>query len=486
MQTRKVPWTLITGVLTLFFVLALLSPAAVADTNDSKKQRLMYVLQYVFDFVQNNYVEEVDPEILAEGAFKGIFESLGDPYSAYLSDADFRGLGDITAGEFGGVGLYINKQLVRKGPDGRDLPSYVEVVAPIEDTPAYRAGIQAGDLIVKVEEEATDSITLNDVVEKLRGPVGSTVTITIQRGVLPSGGGARFDVSLGRAKIQVPTVKWAIIPAAADRPLSGNIGYLRIIQFTRYTPEKVSEALEALAAQKYSRLIIDLRSNPGGLLDAVVQTADLFFDDGVIVSTRSRLASENRVFEATPGVMVPSSVPVVVLIDNGSASASEIFAGVIKDRGRGILFGTKTYGKGSVQQVHGMPLAKGGFRLTMSRYYTPSGVTIDKVGIEPDRQVKEPDLSEAETAALSKLIEGRKSPQFVKHNPEPPEKQTSAFVSQLVTEFPALGERILRRMVRNEVNRHMVTPPVYDLDYDTVLREAVKYFSQGEVSGALQ
>jgi carboxyl-terminal processing protease len=470
MQTRKVPWTIITGVLILLSVLTLLSPAA-ADTNDSAKQRLMYVLQYVFDFVQNNYVDEVDPEVLAEGAFKGIFESLGDPYSAYLSDAEFRGLGDITAGEFGGVGLYINKQLVRKGPDGRDTPSYVEVVAPIEDTPAYRADIQAGDLIVKVEGESTDALDLNAVVEKLRGPVGSTVTVTIQRGASASGGGMRFDVPLSRAKIQVPTVKWAMI--------KGNIGYLRIIQFTRYTPEKTAEALEALAAQNYSSLIIDLRSNPGGLLDAVVQTADLFFDDGVIVSTRSRLAAENRVFSATPGLMVPMSVPVVVLIDNGSASASEIFAGVIKDRGRGLLFGTKTYGKGSVQQVHGMPLAKGGFRLTMSRYYTPSGVTIDKVGIEPDRQVKEPDLSETETAALAKLIEARKISQFVKDNPEPSEKQAAAFVTQLMTEFPGLGGRILRRMVRNEVNRHMTTPPVYDMEFDTVLQEAVKYLAEG-------
>ncbi|MDR1932140.1 MAG: S41 family peptidase [Spirochaetales bacterium] len=473
MQTKKIPWTLITGVLILFFILALLSPAAVADTTDSKKQRLMYVLQYVFDFVQNNYVDEVDPEVIAEGAFKGIFESLGDPHSAYLGEAEFRGLGDITAGEFGGVGLYINKQLISKGPDGRDMPAYVEVVAPIEDTPAYRAGIQAGDLIVNVEGESTDGLVLDEVVEKLRGPVGSTVTVTIQRG---ASSGGRFDVPLSRAKIQVPTVKWAMIP--------GGTAYLRIIQFTRHTPEKVVEAIEAFTEQKYSRLIVDLRSNPGGLLDAVVQTADLFFNDGVIVSTRSRLAVENKIFEATPGVMVPSSLPIVVLIDNGSASASEIFAGVIKDRDRGILFGTKTYGKGSVQQVHSLPLAKGGFRLTMSRYYTPSGVTIDKIGIEPDREVKEPDLTEAQTAELSKLIESRQIPKFVQDNPEPQEKQTAAFVSRLLAEFPGLGERILRRMVRGEVNRHMTSPPVYDMEYDMVLREAVKYFSEGEVSEA--
>ncbi|MDR1179040.1 MAG: PDZ domain-containing protein [Spirochaetales bacterium] len=465
MKEKRVPWFFVTVVLTVFFVFALLTPAAVADVNDARTRRLMSLLQYVFEFVENNYVDEVDPDVLVEGAFKGIFESLGDPHSAYLSANDLRGLGDTTAGEFGGVGLYINKQPVTKGTDGRDLPSYVEVVAPIEDTPAYRAGIQAGDLIVKVEGESTEALILDDVVNKLRGPVGSAVTVTIRRGPTFS-----FDVPLSRAKIQVPTVKQAMIP--------GGIGYLRIIQFTPHTLEKLVEAIDFFKAEKYSSLIVDLRSNPGGLLDSVVQAADLFFDDGVIVSTKSRLASENRIFEATSGLMVPSSLPMIVLVDNGSASASEIFAGAMKDRGRAMLFGTKTYGKGSVQQVHALPLAKGGFRLTMSRYYTPSGVSIDKVGIQPDREIKEAAFTEEETAALAKLIESRTIPQFIKDNPDPPPRQLTPFVSRLKTEFPDIREQILRRMIRNEITRHMSSPPVYDLDYDTVLQEAVKHLSE--------
>jgi carboxyl-terminal processing protease len=468
MQKKRVPWTLITGVLTLFLVFVACSTVAVADTQDAKTRRFLYLFQYVFDFVQNNYVDEIDPNVLVEGAFKGLFESLGDPHSAYLTATDMRGLGDTTSGEFGGVGLFINKQYSRKDADGRDLPSYVEVVAPIEDTPAYRAGIQAGDLIIKVEGESTDGLILDEVVDKLRGPVGSVVTVTIQRGV-PSPGAASlsFDVPLNRAKIQVPTVKWSMIP--------GGIGYLRIIQFTPYTAEKITEAVTFFRSQNYSRLIIDLRSNPGGLLESVVNASDLFFDDGVIVSTRSRLAAENKVYEAAPGVIVPYSVPIVVLIDNGSASASEIFAGVMKDRNRGTLFGTKTYGKGSVQQVHSLGQG-GGFRLTMSRYYTPSGVTIDKIGISPDREVKEPDLSETELAAFTKLMADRKVPQFVRDTPEPTEQQISAFVAGLRREDPALGERLIRRMVRNEVNRHLTNPPVYDLEYDVVLQEAVEFF----------
>jgi carboxyl-terminal processing protease len=175
--------------------------------------------------------------------------------------------------------------------------------------------------------------------------------------------------------------------------------------------------------------------------------------------------------------MIPASLPMIVLVDNGSASASEIFAGAMKDRGRAILFGTKTYGKGSVQQVHTLPLAKGGFRLTMSRYYTPSGVSIDKVGIQPDREIKEADFTETETAALAKLIENRTIPQFIKDNADPSPQQIASLVSRLKTEFPDIREQILRRMIRNEITRHMSSPPVYDLQYDAVLQEAVKHLS---------
>lgn len=462
MKERRIPWLTLAGVLTVFLVVALFAPAAAAQSADSRTQRLMYMFQYVFSFVQNNYVEEIDPEVLVEGALKGMFESLEDPHSAYLTATDMRGLNDTTAGEFGGVGLYINKQVSPKSDDGRELPSYVEVVSPIEDTPAYKAGIQAGDLITRIEGESTEKLQIDEVVGKLRGPAGTVVTVTVQRRA-----GLTFDVPLTRAIILVPTVKRDMIP--------GDIGYLRIIQFTPYTDDKVREAVEFFKSRGYSRLIVDLRSNPGGLLKSVVDTADLFFGDGLIVSTRSRLASENVVFEATPGVLVAPKISMAVLIDNGSASASEIFAGVMKDRGRAVLFGTKTYGKGSVQQVHGV--GKGGFRLTMSRYYTPSGVTIDKVGVSPDHEVKEPELSEAELAAYSNLLSERKIALFIGENPTPSEQQISAYIAGLIREEPALTERVLRRMIRNEINRHLSDPPVYDMENDRVLQEAVKFLA---------
>ncbi|GAB4224437.1 MAG: S41 family peptidase [Spirochaetales bacterium] len=455
---RRIPWGGVSLATALVLVCLLLAPSLMAQAVDGKTQNLLSLFQFIYLYVQNNYVDPVDPETLIDGALKGMFESLGDPHSAYLTEADLRNLNDTTSGEFGGVGLYINKQTI---PDkSKDSPSFVEVVSPIEGTPAYRMGIQAGDLIVKIEGESTASMSIDEVVKRLRGQPGTTVTVTIQRG-----SARQFDVSITRAVIQVPTVRYGMIP--------GGIGYIRIIQFTPYTDDKVREAIESFQVEGYKALVIDLRMNPGGLLTSVIDTADLFFDDGVIVSTRSRIPSENAVYEARPGAIVPSTVPIAVLIDGGSASASEILAGVMKDRERAILFGAKTYGKGSVQQVRS--LGRTGFRLTTARYYTPSGVTIDKIGISPDREVKEPPLSDQETEAYTNLIASRRIATFVSEHPTPSEGEIQEFVDQLRTENPIFSDRILKRMVRNEINRHLPNPPVYDLEYDLVLQEAVKY-----------
>lgn len=459
---RRIPWGGVSIATAIALVCLLLTPTLVAQAVDGKTQSLLSLFQFIYLYVQNNYVDPVEPEKLIDGALKGLFESLEDPHSAYLAETDMRSLNDTTAGEFGGVGLYINKQTPPEG--SKDTASFVEVVSPIEGTPAYRMGIQSGDLIVKIDGESTEKLSIDEVVKRLRGQPGTTVTVTIRRG--PS---LQFDVPLTRAVIQVPTVRYGMIP--------GGIGYIRIIQFTPYTDDKVQEAIESFRASGYKSLVIDLRMNPGGLLTAVIETADLFFDEGVIVSTRSRIPAENAVYEAKPGSLVPADIPIAVLIDGGSASASEIFAGVMKDRKRATLFGTKTYGKGSVQQVRS--LGRTGFRLTTARYYTPSGVTIDKIGVSPDREVKEPTLSEKETEALSRLISSRQIPSFVTQNPNPSEGHIQQFVDKLRKESPDLSDRILKRMIRNEINRHLPNPPVYDLEYDLVLQEAVKFLREG-------
>ncbi|MBN1836070.1 MAG: S41 family peptidase [Spirochaetales bacterium] len=446
---ERTVWIVVTAALAAVVVLLTFTPRVLAGDQEAETQRLLTKFYEVFRFVQENYVDEVDPEIMIDGALQGLFESLEDPHSAYLTEEDMRDLDDTTTGRFGGVGLIISK--VDRG---------VEVVSPIEGTPAYRAGINAGDIIVAVDGESVVDLEIDEVLAVLRGAPGSPVTMTILRGK-----SLRFDVDVIRAMIEVPTVKKAMIP--------GGIGYLRIIQFTPITTERVEEAIEFFQDNGYQSLIVDLRSNPGGLLASVVDVADFFLSRGPIVSTRSRIPAENHVFYASPrNTVIPEELPVVVLINRGSASASEILAGALKDTERGTVMGETSYGKGSVQQIKRIDGA--GFRLTMSRYYTPLGENIDKVGIQPDVEVLEPELSEAEEQALSLLIEENRIQEFVAANPDPSTEEIRRFEEKLAAEGIILAERYVERLIRNEINRTNNDPPVYDLDYDLVLQRAVE------------
>lgn len=444
-------WIGITAFSLAIIILLSFSPGVLAGERDAESQTLLELFYEVFYFIQDNYVDEekVESNNLMEGALKGMFEALDDPYSTYLTSEDMRPMNDTTTGRFGGVGLIISK--VEKG---------VQVVSPIEDTPAYKAGISAGDLIIAVEGASVVDSTIDEVVNVLRGEPDTAVEVTIQRGKR-----LIFDVTIIRGLIEVPTVKQALIP--------GGIGYLRIIQFTPLTPFRVKEALAFFEESEYKGLIVDLRSNPGGLLDSVVKIGDMFISQGPIVSTRSRVVSENQVFPASrKATMVDRDIPVVVLIDRGSASASEILAGALKDTKRATLLGEKSYGKGSVQQIR--KIGDGGFKLTMSRYYTPSGVTIDKVGIMPDKEIKEPELTEEEEDSFSRLLNEELVKDFVDRNNQPGERAIASFIEELRGVDINLPDRYIRKLIRIEVNRTNNNPPVYDLEYDLVLREAVQ------------
>ncbi len=454
--TERLVWTGLTGALLVVVLLFSISTAALAQSADRDSQRLLGLLYEVFQFVQRNYVDETktDSKRLVEGALKGMLESLGDPHSAYLAEQEMRSLTDTTRGEFGGVGLYILK--TNRG---------VEVARPIDGTPAYRAGLLGGDLIVAVDGESVLEVSVDEVVERLRGAPGSTVTVKIQRGETNV-----FDVTLTRAMIEIPTVRSAMIPPG--------IGYLLITQFTPNTAPQVREALADFERQRYTSLIIDVRSNPGGLLGGVVEVADFFFDRGtLIVSTRSRIASENRSYESRARAIVPADRPVVVLIDRYSASAAEILTGALKDHGRATIMGEKSYGKGSVQQV--VPLETGGLRLTTARYYTPSGASIDQVGIEPDRVVTQKEYSDEEIESLRKLMESNRVQDFVKRNPAPTEAAVAALIAEMRSEGIVLREERIRKNIRDEVNRVAGQSPVYDLEYDKVLQEAVAFVAGG-------
>jgi len=439
-----------------------LGPLVFGDsTSSAEDRRYAEKFEQILSFVSKNYVDEVDRQKLFDGAMKGLFSSLGDPYSLYLSSGEMMSLTDTTTGEFGGVGLYVNKTdptQAEKSTDPRD--KFVEIVAPIEDTPAWKAGLLAGDSITKIVGEEVAALTMDEVLKRLRGQPGSNVKVTVLRGTATS-----LDFTLRREIIQVPSVKSTWI--------GEDIAYLRITQFTAHTAEAFDAAITEFTKKGFSRLIVDLRNNPGGLLDAVAKVGGRFFKDGVIVSTRSRVPGESSVFEAQGQQTIPDSVRIIVLVDKGSASAAEILSGALKDRKRAFLLGDTTYGKGSVQQV--IPFDKTGFKLTMARYYTPSGVNIDKVGIAPHETLKEKELTDAELGEYRKLLDAKTFQTFTQKNPNADPAAIEAFVKQLKSQGVSLEPRLLARLTRQELDRtNNRSSPVVDLDFDLVLREAVK------------
>lgn len=464
-KRERIIWITATAALLLALLVVLFSPIASAQTNRGRNtQDYIRDLEAALYVIQSNYVDEVDTEVLFKGAMDGLFTNLNDPYSLYLDGSSLEQMTDTTEGKYGGVGLYISKdRFDPENPVGR-LP-YVKVVSPIEDTPSWKAGINAGDYIYAIEGESAEGFSTQDVSDRLRGEPGSPVNVTILRNSTFT-----FDVVLVREEIEIPTVKTTVI--------NGNTGYLRIIEFTPYTEERVREGLENFAAQGLNRLVVDVRSNPGGLLDSVVDVADLFFSGGVIVSTKYRQERQNQVHRAAPGKIVPSSTEIVVLIDRGSASAAEILTGALKDRHRATVIGETSFGKGSIQQM--VPLNDAAIKLTTGRYYTPDGISIDKTGIDPDIAVSEPELTDEQAASYAKILQENRVGTFIDENPDPSRRDVDNFILSLRSDGLDPGERVIRLMVKRESERRQNIPPVVDLEFDTVLIRALDYLDTGK------
>jgi carboxyl-terminal processing protease len=317
----------------------------------------------IFERIRSSYVEEIDEEKLIESAISGMLTSL-DPHSSYMAPEDFSTMQVQTRGEFGGLGIEVTQE-----------NGFIKVVSPIDDTPADNAGIEAGDYITKVDGESTLGKTLDEAVDKMRGPVGSEIIITVVR----EGVDEPFDVSIIRDTIEIKAVK-----ARSE----GKTVVLRVSSFTSKTYPNLKESLEkeidaAGGLENINGVVVDLRNNPGGLLTQAIRVSDAFLENGEIVSTRGRGARDAERYNATPGDLT-NGKPIVVLINGGSASASEIVAGALQDHHRAIIVGTKSFGKGSVQTI--IPLSSDGaaMRLTTARYYTPSGRSIQSLGVSPD------------------------------------------------------------------------------------------------------
>ena len=334
----------------------------------------------VLGLLQKEYVEETDSKDLVYGAVKGMLETL-DPHSAFMPPSVYKEMQEETKGRFEGLGIEIT---LKEG--------VLTVVSPIEDTPAFRAGIQAGDQILKIEGESTKNLTLMDSVKRLRGPRGTKVTITIMR----EGLSKPKEFTLTRDVIPIRSVRYEL--------MEKQYGYIRLSQFQEKTESEFDKAFKALESETKGAikgLILDLRNNPGGLLDQAVKVSDRFIESGLIVSMEGRREDQKVKFHARPQGTI-ARYPLVVLVNGGSASASEIVAGAIQDHGRGILVGTQTFGKGSVQTI--FPLKDGsGLRLTTARYFTPNGRSIQAKGIIPDVIVKPASPEEEKTAQPPKL-----------------------------------------------------------------------------------
>ncbi len=317
------------------------------------------VFSNVLSIVQQNYVEDIDTKETLEGAIKGMLTSL-DPHSSFLNPSDFKELQVETKGSFSGIGIEITIK-----------DNILTVVSPIEDTPAFKAGIQAGDKIIKIEDESTKDLSIFDAVKKLRGSKGSEVTLSIYRE--------------DWTDLQKFTIVRDVIPIHSVRSniLEPGYGYARITNFQRNTSRDLKNGIEELLDESMLKgLVLDLRNSPGGLLDASVKVADIFLNEGMIVSTRGRIKNQNMEFSAHGG-RPDYDFPIVVLINSGTASASEIVAGALQDHKRALILGTQSFGKGSIQTI--IPMADGaGLRLTTARYYTPSGTSIQATGITPD------------------------------------------------------------------------------------------------------
>ncbi|MET0239200.1 MAG: S41 family peptidase [Sphingobium sp.] len=345
--------------------------AAIAE-GESETYKQLDLFMDVFQRVRSSYVEKVDDEKLIKGAIEGMLTSL-DPHSSYLDSRDFQQLRTQTDGNYGGIGLSVTME-----------EGAVKVIAPTQDTPAWTAGIKAGDYITHINGQLVYGGTLDDAVDKMRGAPGTPVKLTVAR----EGRDAPFDLTITRAIIEIKPVKWKV---------RDNIGIINIVSFSAHTGADVRMAIRGIdksLGHKPTGYVLDLRSNPGGLLDEAVSVSDAFLDKGIIVSQRGRGREDTQTYFARPGDDA-TGLPVIILVDAGSASASEIVAGALQDQHRGLVMGERSFGKGSVQTL--LPMSPStALRLTTARYYTPSGRSVQEGGIEPDilvPQISDPDYA---------------------------------------------------------------------------------------------
>ena len=347
-----------------FLIFFIISPSNFVNSAENNIYKKIDLFGEVLEKINKEYVDEINQSESMDSAINGLLQSL-DPYSAYMSPEIFNEMQTETSGEFGGLGIEVSME-----------SGVVKVISPIDDTPASKAGIKAGDYIIKIDDEQVQGKSLTEAVDLMRGPVGSSISLTIRR--IGQKKALNFDIV--REIIEIRSVRAEL--------LKKDIGYIRLTSFNENSSTQIKNQIKKFEKdKKASSYILDLRNNPGGLLSQAIKISDFFLDNGEIVSTKSRKVSENRKWFAKKGDLIDGKT-LIVLINYGSASASEIVAGALKDHKRAIILGENSYGKGSVQSI--IPLEnKGAIRLTVAKYYLPSGKSISEVGVSPDIEINE-------------------------------------------------------------------------------------------------
>ncbi|WNY62818.1 S41 family peptidase [Borreliella carolinensis] len=442
------------------------------DESNNKLSRSNYeqMMIQAFEFVKENYVDPVSDEVIFEGALKGIFQALDDPYSQYLTKKDLEEISKTTVGDYVGIGISIIKKMHSQDKnEAKNLDpnsACVSIVTPFEGGPAYKAGIKSGDCITAVDGKSVYSMEVDKVVDLLKGKEGTKVKVSILRGK-----NLTLDFELTREKIEIQTIKYDVI--------NSDIGYIRIVSFNPHTSVDFRKALDILKNKNIKSLILDLRLNTGGYFQAAIKMADDILSKGIIVSTKSRNSSKPIDYKASSKQVLPTNIKIVALIDRSSASASEVFVGALKDNKRAYIIGEKSYGKGLIQHV--VPFYTGGFKITSSKYYTPSGKSIHKVGIAPDLEIKSPDFSEEEALIYKEIFDKKLIEGFLKGKKSITEQEIDVFVENLVKENPKykidkefLGKYVFFNYYQDN-NKEL---PIYNLHYDKALKTACEYLSK--------
>lgn len=431
------------------------------SSDDDKEQIYFDLLKEAMVYIRSNYVDEtkISYKNLIHGSIKGMLESLKDNHTSFLSEKEYKELREGINGIFGGLGIYISIK-----------DDYPIVIAPIEGTPAFHIGIQAGDKIVEIEGKTSKGMNIDEVVRLLKGKPGTKVSIKVAREEALE----LIPLTITRAIIRVPSVKHGFIKKG--------LAYIRIITFSDNTVRDLKKAHLELQKKGIEKLIIDLRNNPGGLLDSVVEVCDMFLNEGKSVYTRGRHSRDSEdFFTHTDKTIVSTKIPLVVLVNEGSASASEIFAGAIQDTHRGLVIGTKTFGKGSVQKI--IPLRRSGeeiaMRITVQKYFTPSGRSIHGKGIEPDILVKVPKKDFEELYMTKKLNDGKYIAQLLKKHPKYSPRHVNKLMRNLKAKGIILNRRIVEKYLRNEKQRKRIQ--LFDLEYDIQLKKAIEVIESSKL-----